>query len=242
MRAPRPWLLLAAVLWLALRGGPARAAETGFALAGATDLADVYLDGDKIGTTPLPGVVPCPGGEHTIRVVRPGYAPYIDVFKVREGRVTRIEVELAPVSGVLRLSVNVDKARVFLDGQFVGEAPLESDLKIGPHQLRVARFGYRERSVTVTAVAGKVEELKLRLEELPEGENPYKPAAPPPPKWYERWWVWTAGAGAVAAVAVAVIVPVVYSTRSPCDRLGAAVCIPVPAPGAGQAALVGVSF
>lgn len=242
MRAPPSWPLLVAVLaWLALCGGPVGAAESGFTLVGATDLAEVYLDGEKIGATPLPGVIPCPGGEHTIRVVRPGYAPYIDVFKVREGKVTRIEVELVPVSGVLRLSVSVDKARVFLDGQFVGEAPIESDLRIGPHQLRVARFGYREQTLTVTAVAGKVEELTVRLEELPEGANPYKPAAPPPPRWYERWWVWTAGAGAVAAIAVSVIVPVVYSTRSTCDRLGADVCIPVPA-AAGQALLVGARF
>lgn len=224
LRARRTCLLLCAVL-LALLRGRAHAGETGFSLLGATEQAEVYLDGDKIGTTPLPGALPCPAGEHTIRVVRPGYAPYIDVFKVREGRLTRIEVELVPISGVLRLSASVDKARVFIDGQFVGEAPVEADLKIGPHQVRVTRFGYREQSFSITAVAGKVEERALRLQELPPGENPYRPGAPPPPRWYERWWVWTGGAAVVAAVAVAVIVPVVLSTREPCERLGAHVCV-----------------
>src|SRR5205807_4172151 len=65
-------LLLGAVL---IAGVPAARAEegkkpqTGFALVGVVDGAEVYVDGDKIGTTPLPPVSAVPSGEHTIRVV-----------------------------------------------------------------------------------------------------------------------------------------------------------------------------
>lgn len=211
--------------------GPVKgaAAGTGFTVVGTTLSADVYLDGDKIGTTPLPGVVGCAVGEHTIRVARPGYAPYIDVFKVKEGKVTRIEVELVAVAGVLRLKASVDQARVFLDDRFVGDAPVELEMKVGQHKVKVSRFGHREEVFGVNAVAGEVIERTVRLEELPPELNPYRRAPPPPPKWYERWWVWTAGAAGVAAVAVAVIVPTVLATRSECDKAGAEICTQVPA-------------
>ncbi|MCS6913234.1 MAG: PEGA domain-containing protein [Myxococcales bacterium] len=206
----------------------AEAAETGFALAGAVDGADVYLDGDKIGTTPLSGTIPCAVGEHTIRVARPGYAPYIDVFQVRQGKVTRIEIDMVPVSGVLRVGANVERARVFVDGQFVGETPLEVEMKLGARTVRVSRSGYRDEVFTVHSVAGQLVERQVRLAELPPGLNPYR-VVEPPPRWYERWWVWTVGAAGVAALSVAILVPAVYFTRSPCDRLGADVCLQVPA-------------
>jgi hypothetical protein len=205
-------------------------AGTGFTVVGTTLSADVYLDGDKIGTTPLPGVVACAAGEHTIRVTRLGYAPYIDVFKVKDGKVARIEVELVPVAGVLRLKASVDQARVFLDDRFVGDAPVELEMKVGQHKVKVSRFGHRDEVFAVNAVAGEIVERTVRMEELPPELNPYRQAPPPPPKWYERWWVWTAGAGGVAVLAVAVIVPAVLATRSECDKAGAEICTRVPAP------------
>ncbi len=213
------------------------AGETGFTLVGATVNAEVFIDGDKIGTTPLEGVLPLSSGEHTIRVVRPGYAPYIDVFVIKEGKVTKIPVELAPVSGVLRLRARPDKTRVFVDGKLVGEAPIETDLKVGPHAIRLSRFGYQDQSFNVSAIAGALIEREFLLAELPPGLNPYRPLGPPPPKWYEKWWVWTAGAAGVAVIAVSVIVPTVYYSRDVCQRLGADLCLTVPA-GASQKTLL----
>jgi hypothetical protein len=231
-------LVLRILLVLGAVGRSAQAGESGFLLTGATLQAEVYVDGDRVGTTPLRGAVPCAVGEHTIRVVRPGFAPYIDVFKVTPGKVTRIEVELVPVAGVLRLAAvadraaagtaGLDKVRVFIDGRFAGEAPLETELKIGPHDVRLTRFGYREASFTVTAVAGEVIARTVQMSELPAGENPYKPVTPPP-RWYERWWIWATGAAGVTVLAVAIVVPVVYAARGPCDRLGADACVMVPA-------------
>lgn len=202
----------------------------GLSLAGATPGADVFVDGEKVGTTPLKGVIAATAGEHTIRVVRPGYAPYIDVFKVRDGRVTRVEAELVPVAGVLRLRSSQSKARVFVDGRFVGEAPIEAELKAGLHQVKVSGFGFREETLTVTAVAGEVLEREVQLTALPPGENPNRPVGVTPPKWYEKWWVWTAGAVGVAAIATAVIVPTVLASRGVCERLDAELCVTVPAP------------
>jgi hypothetical protein len=65
------------------------------------------------------------------------------------------------------------------------------------------------------AVAGQEIRLDAQLEELPFGLNPYKLAPPAPPKWYEKWWVWTLAVGGAAAIAVAIAVPVTQAERDP---------------------------
>ena len=77
--------------------------------------ADVLVDGDKVGVAPMDKPVPVKEGSHTIKVLRLGYAPFLDTFSTKK-RVTRLEVELVPVSGVLRVKANVAGARVLVDG------------------------------------------------------------------------------------------------------------------------------
>jgi hypothetical protein len=88
-------------------------------------------------------------------------------------------------------------------------------MAVGARAIQVSKGGYIDFFQNLSAVAGQEVNLDVQLEELPEGVNPYKPAAPPPPKWYEKWWVWTVGAVGVAAVVTAVVVPSYYATRDP---------------------------
>ena len=83
------------------------------------------IDGEHVGTIPLAGpLTTLSPGEHTIKVEKPGFAPYIDVFKIDRKKPTRVDVELVAVAGVLKLKANVEAARVYVDGKFVGEAPI----------------------------------------------------------------------------------------------------------------------
>ncbi len=177
--------------------------------------AELFVDGQKLGEVPLPGPLPITVGEHTIKVVKPGFAPYIDVFKAERKKPTRLEVELVPVAGVLKMSANVEGARVYIDGKYVGEAPLTTEMAVGARAVQVSKGGFVDFFQNVAAVAGLEVNLDVQLEELPMGVNPYKPPPPPPPKWFEKWWVWTVGAVGVAAVVTAVVVPTYYGTRDP---------------------------
>jgi hypothetical protein len=176
-----------------------------------TEGADVYVDGNKVGVTPL-GPLPLPVGEHTLKVQKLGFAPVIDVFTVAKKKESKVEIELVPISGVVKVTSNVDQAHVFVDGKFVGEAPVTVEVAVGERAVQVSKGGYRDFFQNLSAVAGQELSIEVNLEELPEGINPYKPPPPPPPKWYEKWWVWTAAAGGVAIVAVAIAVPL--ATRS----------------------------
>jgi hypothetical protein len=214
------WLsavVLVALLGATVHAERAQPAAKGGSLeiASSTAGAEVFIDGERAGTIPLGApLTSLTPGEHTIKVVKPGFAPYIDVFKIDRKKPTRVDVELVPVAGVLRLKTNVEAARVYVDGKFVGEAPITAEVSVGARAVQVSKGGYKDFFQNIAAVAGQEVNLDVQLEELPVGVNPYKPPPPPPPKWYEKWWVWTVGAVGVGAVVTAVVVPVYFATRN----------------------------
>ena len=187
-----------------------------------TEGAELFLDGELMGQTPFKDVIPLAAGEHTIRVSRLGFTPHIDVFKIKAGQTTRIEVELTPISGVLGITSSSVKdgpaVRVFIDDKFFGKAPLETEMPLGNHQVRVERPGYYSESFAVKAEPGKRIDKDVELKPLPADQNPYL-VKQPQVKWYQKWWVWTIAAVGVAAVATAIIVPVVLSQRTICKEV-----------------------
>jgi hypothetical protein len=204
--------------WVAQAKPPAPAANTGtLVIASTTDGAEVFIDGEKVGVVPLPGPLTISTGDHTVKVQKPGFAPLIDVFAVHKKHETRLEVELVPVSGVLRVRANVEQARVFVDGKLVGDAPITVEIEVGERAIKVQKGGYKEWTGKVSSVAGQEAAVEVKLEELPVGFNPYKPPPPPPPKWFEKWWVWTVGGAAVVVAVTAVVVPVTLARRNPVD-------------------------
>jgi hypothetical protein len=222
-----PLVASAVPAWAKPAGKPAPSSSSSSSVTGTltvsstTEGAEVFVDGEKVGTIPLPTSVPLAPGEHTIKVQKPGFAPLMDVFTITRRKDTKMEVELVPVTGIAKITANVEKARVFVDGKFVCEAPCSTDVGVGARAIQVSKGGYKDFFQNVNAVAGQEIALDVKLEELPVGLNPYKPPPPPPPKWYEKWWVWTAAAGGLAVVAVAVAVPVALSQRNPIDDFGA---------------------
>jgi hypothetical protein len=189
-------------------------------LTSTVDGADVFIDGNKIGITPLaPHILP--PGDHTIKVTKLGFSPFIDVFNINKKKETKLTVEPQPVAGVIKVTVNQEQSHVFVDGKFIGEAPLTAEVGVGARAIQVSKGGFKDYFQNVDAVAGQEVSMEVALEELPAGMNPYKLAAPPPPKLYEKWWVWTAAAGGVAAVVIAIVVPVVYAGKDPVKDFGA---------------------
>jgi hypothetical protein len=216
-------------------GRAASSVSTGVLVRCATEKAAIFIDGDQVGQTPLGEPIALKVGEHTIRVARLGFTPFIDVFKVRSGQVTKLEVEIIPISGVLRVSSAPEAAptapvppptaaakdppphlatRVFVDDKYLGQPPLEVELTIGSHRVRIERGGYYPDNFTASAVAGQTIEHEVVLKPLPPELNPYLNKGPAPTKWYNKWWVWTLGAVGVAVVATAVIVPIVVTQQN----------------------------
>ncbi len=191
--------------------------------------ASVIVDGKRVGVTPYLSPEMLALGEHTIKVSKPGFAPNIDVFTITRGRGTRIQVEMIPIAAVLYVNSNVANARVFVDGKFVGEAPLAGvEIEPGQRSIKVQRGGYRDYLKSVDGVAGQEIVLDAQIDELPLGLNPYKPLPPPRAKWFEKWWVWTAAVGGAAIVVTAIVVPIVVLGKNQVNAFGPDVQFSVP--------------
>ncbi len=220
--APAVWFLALSLLAPSMGRAQAVPVKSGGSLiVNATTLgAEVFVDGERVGTTPLAAPLSLSADEHTLKVVKPGYAPLIDVIRVQRRKTTKIDVDLTPVAAILRVRASVAEARVFVDGKFVGQAPLEAELPVGARAIQVSRGGYKDFFQNVEAVAGQELALEVTLEELPAELNPYKAKSPAPARWFDKWWVWTAGVAGVAVVVTAVVVPVVLLNKDPVKEFG----------------------
>lgn len=70
---------------------------------------------------------------------------------------------IAGAPALISVSAEPDGAEVWVDGQFVGLAPLEYALPPGEHELRFGARGYVSQKRSVTAVSGVQEELTVTL-------------------------------------------------------------------------------
>lgn len=164
-------------------------------------------------TTPLK----LKSGQHTLKITKKGYTEYLDVFRIRRNKTTRLDIDLLPFAGVVEITASVDGARVFIDGKFQGLTPLEQEVLIGERAIRVTKAGFYEYVGKVKSIAGKTTKIHISLKAMPVGTTPYRPPPPPPPKWYEKWYVWAGAAGGVVAVTLAVVIPVVLSQQDPVE-------------------------
>lgn len=187
----------------------------------ATQGANVAVDGEMVGMTPMDLPVPVAPGEHTIKVTKLGFAPFIDVFATHGKREVKLEMELVPVSGVLHVKSDVAGARVMVDGRYVGDAPLDLEVDVGARAVQLSKGGYRDFFKNVLTVAGQDQDVDVRLEELPPELNPYKLPPAPPPRWYQKKWVWATLAVGGVVIAGAVTTAAILSTRgnyNVCDK------------------------
>ncbi|MGD2064492.1 MAG: PEGA domain-containing protein [Nitrospirota bacterium] len=103
--------------------------------------AEVLVDGNRIGATPFDGAVPV--GEHEVTVKLAGHVPVTETVTLEEGAevVRTVSLEVAPAT--LRLASEPAGARTTLDGEQVGETPVElSEIAPGTHQIVIEAKGY----------------------------------------------------------------------------------------------------
>jgi hypothetical protein len=213
-------LTLGLSVLLAPAGARAQRQRTGFIrIVSSTTGATVSVDGNEVGTIPITEPIEVTAGEHALQISRRGYTSYNEEIRVRSGQTFDVEVDLLPLSGFLRVRATQSEVRVFVDGNFIGNAPLEFDLPPGRHSIKASKPGFHDFLREVTAEAGSEIALEVDLRPLPADRNPYVRRRARPARWYEKSWVWiTAGTVVVVAAAVTVGVAIASSDEAAIDE------------------------
>lgn len=154
---------------------PATIASSRLTISSELMDADVFIDGQSVGQTPILGSIKVDAAEHKIVVTRAGYQSFERTLKCSDGDTLPVVVTLdedpswiAANGGYLQLDFSEEHAMVKLDGLSRGQYRGSLRLAPGRHRLRAERGGFAavERDVMVTA--GKTTREKVVFEPNPD--------------------------------------------------------------------------
>jgi hypothetical protein len=175
-----------------------------------TDLpdADVLIDGEKVGLTPLPGSITVAPGKRVVELRRPGYVSAQKEIALSDGASAELAFALEEAADVpggrgrLVLTASESEAEVTVDGRPRGPYLGPLSLVPGSHKLQVVRAGFLSTERLVSVPANGDANVKVTLVPTPETRVAYKSR-----NQSQRTWGWVAGIGgaAVAAGAAALV-------------------------------------
>lgn len=128
--------------------------------------ADVYVDGEKLETTPMNKPLTLTEGEHTIKLVHPDYPVYTNVIKVNHAQVTNIKVSLESLMGFINCRVN-PWGNIYINGDYKGQTPLKQPIKVFPGfvRLTIKNPNYKDLDTSIYVKQGDTLQLKFTLQE-----------------------------------------------------------------------------
>jgi serine/threonine-protein kinase len=124
--------------------------------------AEVYLDSQKIDTTPLKKKLVLPAGSHRLTLRHPQYPAYSQIIQIQAEAMTTVHADLDTLFGYLECQI-YPWGDIFIDGQHAGQTPLQNPLviQVGNHVLTVKNPRYAE--IYQKIVIQKRDTLRYRL-------------------------------------------------------------------------------
>ncbi|XYH99864.1 PEGA domain-containing protein [Sorangium sp. So ce1128] len=153
--------------------------------------AEVTIDGELIGKTPLSDRVIIDAGTRRIRVFKPGFKEHVRVESVSPGDEVLLEVRLEPQVHTGRLSVLGSPGdRIALDGKPLGQGQWDGAVPSGLHVLRVTAPGMVPYESQIVVQDGALSSVRVSLTPVERTGAPV--------------WVWVSGAALAVAAAVVI--------------------------------------
>ena len=115
--------------------------------------AEVFIDGNPRGTTPMPAFE-LAAGTHQLLLRAPRYQAHQAELKIEGGGVAQtVKIDLVPGWAPVSLSSSPAGATILVDGQPQGQTPQTLELGAGPHAISLQLAGHAtwRDSITVTA-------------------------------------------------------------------------------------------
>lgn len=125
--------------------------------------AEVFVNGISRGQTPC-RIDRIPGGSVALEIKANGFQPHTRDVSLAAGEVQKVDVQLKPLPGTLRVVSIPEGARVYIDDEFKEETPFDlANAKPGTYRVRVEKTGYETvaRDVTLEKGASITEEFRL---------------------------------------------------------------------------------
>ncbi|MGK9476819.1 serine/threonine-protein kinase [Melioribacter sp. OK-6-Me] len=124
--------------------------------------ADVYIDGEKIETTPLKKPLTLSAGEHTLKLVHPDYPIYSEILKIEKNKLTNLKISLESLLGFLDIKVN-PWGNIYINGNYKGQTPLKEYIRVNPGFMRLKITNPNFKDVDTTVYVGQGDSLKLKF-------------------------------------------------------------------------------
>lgn len=162
--------------------------------------AQIEVDGQRVGATPLAAPLPLAPGKHSVVVKRPGYHSVTKELNLGPGAKGRVKADmqidaaaLSRESGTLTLEVSESSASTWLDGKRIANT---ARVPHGEHVLRVERAGFLPFERSVDVPRGSSTNVRVELEPTPQTRAAYVDRTKG-----QRTWGWVAvGGGAAIAL------------------------------------------
>jgi len=137
----------------------------GLEIATSPSDAVVFLDGAKVGTTPL-FLTPVPRGLHQVKVTREGFVPAeLSLEVTGEGPPVPLRFTLQSATGTLHIESEPSRSSVKLDGRDVGTTPVAAlSVTPGAHEIRVESAGFRPWVRRVNSPLGETVRVSAHLD------------------------------------------------------------------------------
>ncbi len=157
-------------------------------LVGTVDLtvseagADVTVDTENVGTTPLAAPIVVDLGKHTLAVKKDGFEPVGRTIEIPGGNETRLSITLVRQAHAAILRIAADpEATIVIDRKELGRGLFDGTLLPGPHEVQVTEPGKKGYEARIVLGDGEVRTFQVTL----EGER------------HPVLWPWLAGGAAV---------------------------------------------
>lgn len=129
--------------------------------------ADVYIDDNKIDTTPLKKAIPLQPGDYALRLSHPQYPAHSQEIIISPEEQLSVSVDLDTLFGYLHCKI-YPWGEIQVDGETRGQTPLKNPLILTPgsHLLTIANPQFDNFEETVNIVRGDTLLFQLDFESL----------------------------------------------------------------------------
>jgi hypothetical protein len=171
--------------------------------------AEVRVDNEVLGKTPLETSITLVAGHHVVELRRPGYSSARREVDVGEGATGELEVglvvdpsALGTDGATLALDASEPGADVTVDGDHKGAYRDPLRLPRGPHHLTVMAAGFLPVDRDVDLDPGQTNVIRVQLEPTPEKRAQVMSNA----RFHKTWgWIGVIGGAAIAGTGAALV-------------------------------------